>query len=115
MLAGRPIFTMPEAGALATSRKIRVYGINPGDSPSKNYLDALAVQFRTVIDSTGGAYFGLADPAAIPEIVGKITAEQSKVLKGIPQLVSSDIPEVPFYALFLSVCALFVASWRLRR
>ena len=31
LIAGEPIFTLPEAGQLASERNVRVYGINPGD------------------------------------------------------------------------------------
>ncbi|MCU1425217.1 MAG: domain containing CoxE-like protein [Microbacteriaceae bacterium] len=115
LVAGDPIFTLPEAGALARDKGVLVYGINPGDTAAKSYLANLATEFRTVVEQTGGAYFSLDDPETIPAIVDEITAQQAATMEGEPELVLSDRPE-PFVLLaFLSLCGSLVLGWRLRR
>lgn len=113
-LAGTPIFTMPEAGALAVSKGIRVYGINPGDTAGRSYLDELSREFESVVRQTGGGYYALEDTAAIPGIVGAITAEQAKATAGIPVLVRHDEPALPFLLLLLGFAGFLVIAWRLR-
>lgn len=113
-LAGRPIFTIPEAGALAVSKGIRVYGINPGDTEGRAYLDDLSREFESVVQQTGGDYYALDDPSAIPGIVGAIGEEQAKAAGGTPQLVRHDEPAIPFLVLLLGFALFLVLAWRLR-
>lgn len=113
-LAGEPIFSMPEAGALAASKGIRVYGINPGDTEGRTYLDDLSVEFESVVEQTGGSYYPLDDPSAIPGIVAAISAEQAKATGGIPQLVRHDEPGIPFLLLLVGFGGFLLLAWRLR-
>jgi Ca-activated chloride channel family protein len=115
LIAGEPVFSLPEAGALAEDEGVRVYGINPGDTRAKAYLADLATEFRTVVEGTGGAYFPLDDPDAIPSIVERITAEQAAAISGEPELVLLDQPAPWVLLAFLGLSGLFVLAWRLRR
>ena len=115
LVAGEPIFTLEEAGSLARDRGIRVYGINPGDTEAKTYLDDLAVEFKEVVEGTGGGYYALDDPGTIPTIVDQITAQQAQLSKGPIQLVRSDEPAVWVWLAFLGLAGLFFVGWRLRR
>ena len=115
LIAGDPIFTLPEAGDLATERDVRVYGINPGDTTAKEYLDDLAVEFKSVVEGTGGSYYALDDPAGIPSIVDQITAEQAALMKGPIQLVRHDEPALLVTLAFIGVTGLLVFAWRLKR
>jgi len=115
LIAGEPIFTLPQAGQLAQDRAVSVFGINPGDTEAKSYLADLAVEFRTVVEATGGSYFALDDPRAIPSIVDQITAQQAAEMVGEPQIVLTDRPAVPVLIAFLGLLGLVVFAWRLRR
>ena len=115
LIAGEPIFTLPEAGQLAEDRGVSVFGINPGDTAAKSYLADLAVEFQTVVEKTGGAYFALDDPRAIPSIVDAITAQQAAAMEGEPQIVLTDQPAVPVAIAVLGLLGLLVFAWRLRR
>jgi Ca-activated chloride channel family protein len=115
LIAGEPVFSLAEAGALAEDEGVRVYGINPGDTEAKDYLVDLASEFRTVVESTGGAYFPLDDPDAIPSIVERITAEQAAAITGDPQRVLLDQPGPWVLLAFLGTGAVLVLAWRLRR
>lgn len=114
-VAGEPILTLKEAGAYAKAQDVTVYGINPGDVSSKDYLDDLAAEMDEVVTSTGGDYYALADPGAVGGIVQQITAEQTKTLKGAKQLVQVDEPFVFVLAAFGGLAALMLLAWRLRR
>ena len=114
LVVGDPIFTLPEAGDLASSRDVRVYGINPGDQSSREYLDDLAIEFETVVDDTGGAYYALADPAAVPSIVESIGREQAAVIRGAPQLIQADAPALPYALVLLGLAGMMVVAWRVR-
>lgn len=115
MAAGEEIFSLQEAGELAVERNVRVYGMNPGDTLAKDYLVELATDFRKAVEVTGGAYYALDDPAAVPEIIKKITSEQAAKLTAPPQLVHTDEPALATLLGFLAVAGLMLAGWRLRR
>jgi hypothetical protein len=115
LVAGEPIFTLPEAGTLATDRGVRVYGVNPGDSEAKNYLDDLAVEFEDTVLATGGSYFALDDPSAIPSIVSQISSQQAALTEGPVQVVYNDEPGVAVWLALLGLLGLFGLAWRLKR
>ena len=115
LIAGEPIFTLPEAGELASERDVRVYGINPGDTEAKGYLDGLAREFEQVVTSTGGSYFALDDPQGIPSIVDEITAQQAALMHGPVQLVRSDEPGILLGIGALGIAGMLVLAWRLKR
>lgn len=115
LIAGEPIFSLAQAGELASTRGVRVYGINPGDTEAKGYLAPLATEFRTVVEATDGAYFALDDPTAIPSIVETITAEQAAAMTGEPELVLLDRPGPGVLLAFLGLAGFLVLVRRLRR
>jgi len=115
VLAGTSIYTLPQAGELAAQNNIRVYGINPGDTAAREYLNAQSTEFEAVVRATGGAYFALDDPNAIPSIVDRIAAEQAVALPGEPQLILADRPVWPFLALLIGIAGYLVLLWRVRR
>lgn len=115
LVVGAPVFTLREAGELAASHGIRVYGVNPGDQSSREYLDVFADEFEAVVTETGGAYYALADPDAIGSIVESISAEQAAVVQGSPERVLTDQPELPVLLAYLGLAAAMVIAWRVRR
>jgi Ca-activated chloride channel family protein len=115
LAAGASIYSLPEAGQLAIENDITVYGVNPGDTKARDYLSDLAEEFRTVTENTGGTYYSLDDPGAVPGIVQSITAEQASALPGAPELILADAPRLPFVFLLLGVLVVLVLQWRLRR
>ncbi len=115
LLAGDPIFELEDAADLAAERDVRVYGLNPGDTSAKDYLDELAIEFENAVTATGGAYYPLDDPAAVPAIVERISAEQAALLEGPTQLVYDDQPAVPFLVALGGFAGLLLLARRLQR
>ena len=114
-VAGEQIFSLPEAARLASERDVRVYGINPGDSTAREYLDSLAAEFETAALESGGAYFALDDPGVIPSVVDRITSEQASVLPGSPQVQVTEQPQLGIGLAFAGIAGLTLFGWRLRR
>lgn len=115
LVAGNEIFTIAEAADLAVSRGVVVYGINPGDQSSKDYLDELADAYRSAVGKTGGAYYPLDDPGAVESIVSAITAEQAALIPGATQVVRIEQPQLGIALAFLALAGLMFMGWRLKR
>ena len=114
-VAGEPILTLPEAGAFASERDVRVYGINPGDISSKDYIAAFAAEMEEVVLGTDGGYYALADPGAIPSIVEGIEEQQTTRLTGKTILVRTDEPTWPFLVGLAGTALIMYFGWRLKR
>jgi Ca-activated chloride channel family protein len=117
MLMGKPIFSLDQAAALATTDKVRVYAINPNgyasgtDGKAGQAADAL----RAAAAGTGGDYFGLDNADAVHSIVSKVQATEAAKTKGAPLVSVLDQPALPLGAALLSVAGILLALWRLRR
>jgi hypothetical protein len=115
VVAGEPVYTLPQAGELAQSRGVRVYGINPGDTAAKGYLSELADELEAVVRDTGGGYYALEDAGTIPAIVSSITAQQAALTRGPAYLTYEEQPALATLLLGLALLAVLVLAWRLRR
>ncbi|MFP7760759.1 vWA domain-containing protein [Marisediminicola sp. LYQ85] len=115
LVVGEPVFTLADAGELATSRDIRVYGINPGGGDDGRYLEEFAIEFEEVVLATGGSYFAVDDPAAVPTIVDSISAEEAVASRGAPETLLLDRPEIPATIAFLALATLLALAWRVDR
>ena len=110
LINGTPLLTLEEAGALATEREVRVYGVNPADLVTP--LEA--GEFEDVVLGTGGGYFQLEGTGTVDTIVNSVLSEQATHLKGAPELVYYDVPTIPVIVLALSFAALLGLAWKLR-
>jgi Ca-activated chloride channel homolog len=113
-LSGDPIMTLGEAAALAKDRAVRVYALNPGDLDYGAGPDQPGAQLRAAAESTGGAYFALDNPEAVPGVVRGVEETEKSALQGAPRAVASDEPRLPLAAALLFGLVMAVASWRLR-
>ncbi|KUM32872.1 VWA domain-containing protein [Arthrobacter sp. EPSL27] len=124
-LAGSPLVTLAEAGQLAKDRDVRIYALNPGDydtGPDQNGPDQNSPSqsqpgagLRRVAEASGGAYYALDSPAAVPGIVAGIEATQAAAFRGAPRAVVSDRAEIPLAVALIAGLVLAGASWRPRR
>jgi len=113
-LSGDPIFTLEQAGALATERGVRVYALNPGDLDYGTGPGQPGARLRAVAEAGGGAYYPLDSPDAVAGIVRTVQETKAAALQGIPRAVVSDRPDLPLAVALLSGLVLVGASWRLR-
>ncbi len=109
--AGKSLFTLPEAGQLAATSAIQVYGINPSDSPASS----AAREMSTVVESSGGVYYPLRDLAAVPKILGAVTSREASRVPAAPEVVVHDSPGLPVALSSLGLLALLTVRrlrWR---
>ncbi len=109
--AGKSLFTLPEAGQLAATGAIQVYGINPSDSPASS----AAREMSTVVESSGGVYYPLRDLAAVPKILGAVTSREASRVPAAPEVVVHDSPGLPVALSSLGLLALLTVRrlrWR---
>lgn len=114
-VAGKQLVSLPEAGKYAEDYGVVVYGLNPGDANGKNYVAELAAEFRDTVESTGGEYYAMDDPDAVPGIVESIEKQEATTLEGPTQIIRTDEPEPLLWLALVATLALLTVSWRLRR
>ncbi|RAX44393.1 hypothetical protein DQ354_15655 [Arthrobacter sp. AQ5-06] len=113
-LSGDPTFTLEQAAALAKEREVPVYALNPGDFDYGPGPGQPGARLRTAAEASGGAYYRLDSPEAVADIVRSVQETEATAMKGAPQAVVSDRPELPLTLALLSGLVLAGASWRLR-
>ena len=113
-LSGDPLFTLEQAAALAKKRDVPVYALNPGDFDYGPGPGQPGAMLRTAAESSGGAYYRLDSPEAVADIVRSVQETEARAMKGAPQAVVSDRPELPLTLALLSGLVLAGSSWRLR-
>lgn len=114
-LSGAPLVTLAEAGALANDRGIRVYALNPGDYDFGPGGGQPGAGLRSVAENSGGAYFSLDSPDAVPGVVAGIEATEAAAFQGAPRAVVADRAEIPLAVALLAGLVLAGASGRTRR
>lgn len=88
--AGKSLFTLPEAGQLASTDNVQVYGINPTDSPASS----AAREMKQVVGQTGGVYYALNDAGAVSQILDAVTSREASRIPTQPLLVVHDDPQL---------------------
>lgn len=112
-LSGEPVFTLEEAGALAISKNVKVHALNPGDLDYGDQPDQPGVQLRATAERTGGTYFTLDSPEAVPGIVQKVQETEATSYRAAPQAVVADTPAWPLGIALLAGTGMLVLGWRL--
>lgn len=114
-VSGAPIFTLEQAAQLAKPRSIRIHALNPGDLDYGGRKDQPGARLRAVAEGSGGSYFAPDSPEAVPGIVQKVQESEATAMKGAPQLIVSDRPELPLLAALVAGAVLLFAGWRIER
>lgn len=112
-LSGEPVFTLEEAGTLAASKNVVVHALNPGDLDYGDQPDQPGVQLRATAERTGGTYFTVDSPEAVPGIVQKVQETEATSYRAAPQAVVADTPAWPLGTALLAGMGLLVLGWRL--
>jgi len=110
MRAGTPIMSVREAGELAASNDIRVYGIQADHAP-----DFAGDELREVAEATGGASFPMTEAGTVDAVVDGIDAMEAARLTIPADAVTEDDPARWIGLGLAGIGAMAVASWRLRR
>ncbi|MEV4950744.1 vWA domain-containing protein [Paenarthrobacter nitroguajacolicus] len=112
-LSGEPIFTLDEAAALAAGKNVKVYALNPGDMDYGEQLEQPGAQLRAAAERTGGSYFTLDSPTAVPGIVQKVQETEATSYLAAPQAVVADTPAWPLGIALLAGSGMLLLGWRL--
>lgn len=107
---GSPFVALPDAAAYAQEQRITIYGLDANE-----YEDAYSDEYRTSVLGNGGLYYKLTDPAAVAGIVDQITSDQTSVVRGAPQVLVIDQPQLWLTIMLLCFIAYLPLAWRLRR
>ena len=112
-LSGEPIFTLDEAAALAVGKNVKVYALNPGDMDYGEQPGQPGAQLRAAAERTGGSYFTLDSPTAVPGIVQKVQETEATSYLAAPQAVVADTPAWPLGIALLAGSGMLLLGWRL--
>ncbi|WP_416403183.1 vWA domain-containing protein [Arthrobacter sp. LFS091] len=112
-LSGEPIFTLDEAVALAATKNVKVHALNPGDVDYGGRTDQPGAQLRAAAERTGGSYYKLDSPEAVPGIVRDVQATEATSYRAAPQAIVTDTPAWPLGIALLAGAGMLVLGWRL--
>lgn len=111
-LSGDPIFTLAQASALAQGKNIKVHAINPGDLDYGDNADQPGAQLKAAAQATGGGYYTLDSPEAVPGIVQKVQETEATSYRAAPVSITADSPALPLGIAALAGVGLLVVGWR---
>ncbi len=106
---GAQTVTLPEALQYARHNSISVYGLDASE-----HQDAYAEEYRISLENNGGTYFPLTDGTQVDTIVDTITSEQTSLIRGAPQLIVTDRPELWLWLLIGGTAIYLTIVWRSR-
>ncbi|MFW0775047.1 vWA domain-containing protein [Paenarthrobacter nitroguajacolicus] len=112
-LSGEPIFSLDEAAALATGKDIKVYALNPGDMDYGEQPEQPGAQLRAAAERTGGSYFTLDSPDAVPGLVREVQEIEATSYLAAPQVTIADAPAWPLGIALLAGSGMLLLGWRL--
>ncbi|WP_127130016.1 VWA domain-containing protein [Georgenia sp. SYP-B2076] len=112
LVLGTPIYTLPEAGALAAEKGITVHGMY-ASLGGAGAADAKA-EMAQVIQAGGGLFFEADDPAAVDGIIEDIAAHQAVDLDANPEMVVTDRPDRWLGWLVAGLAVLLLVAWKVR-
>lgn len=121
-LAGKPLFTLAEAAALAKKQDVRIYALDPvpgrtfrGGTPSDGLKAATATSNGAYYPLSGSAdSFGGLDQSTVSDVVKQVQSTEAKIIKAPPRILVMDHPEVFLLIALFSAMVLVFALWRLR-
>ncbi|MDI2033112.1 vWA domain-containing protein [Paenarthrobacter nitroguajacolicus] len=114
-VSGAPIFTLPEAGALAGSKNVKVHVLNPSDMDYGDQADQPGAQLKAAAEGTGGTYSSPDSPQAVPGIVRKVQETEATSYLSAPQAVVADAPALPLGVALLAGLGMLVLGRRLEQ
>lgn len=109
-LAGASILTIEEAAQYASSKKVRVFALNPvqgkDEKVSKQLEDAAAL--------TGGQSYALRETTTVGDIITEIQKQEATALKGQAQVIRVDSPDLAIALMLVAILGFLTLLWRVR-
>ncbi len=102
-LAGEPRVTLEEAASLCMANGVVVYGIG-----TENMREEDMQQMRECVEGTGGFFFLEEKDGGMEQIVAEIDQSEQRVIEGDKRVVRTDIIEIPFIMLLISVSMVII-------
>lgn len=121
--AEEKVITTTQAMMMAKQRGVRVYALDPGvyderarksdPNEADNYKGEHMI-LKTGAELTSGVYYRLKSENIIPDVVERISAQETKMYMGDSQRAVTDSPLVPYMLLVIGICCIVFVSWRLK-
>lgn len=104
---GEQIFTLSEAAELSKNKGITVYGLGTTTVDEEE-------DFKNAMNLTGGDLYKSGSSTTVSDIIDKIQQKEKNLAKGQKQTIKTDIPQIPFVILIISVLVLFILSKKVK-
>ena len=104
---GEQIFTLSEAAELSKNKGITVYGFGTETVDEEE-------EFESAMKLTGGDLYKSGSLTTVSDIIDKIQQKEKNLVKGQKQTIKTDIPQIPFVILIISVLVLFILSKKVK-
>lgn len=109
---GAPLYTLPDAAALAASRGVVLHALfAPG---RESFAASTAAEMRIAAESTGGTFAATEDAGAVPGILARVQASQLAAMDADPERVVTDDADGWLVLLYVAGLATVVLAWRVR-
>ncbi|MCC2316126.1 vWA domain-containing protein [Cellulomonas xiejunii] len=109
---GAPVYSLPEAAALATSRGVVLHALYPDED--RQLGAATAAELRIAAQGTGGTFAVAQDPEAVPAILEQVRAGQLTAMQADPERVVTDDDDLWVRLLYAAALAAVLLAWRVR-
>lgn len=114
---GEPIYTLPQAVELVSSRDVALYGLYGGAEELRS--SPQNAEFTEAVEAAaqspaGGGYWYAEDAAAVETILRDVSEAQVGALGATPEVIRTDRPQPWFTMLLVAVPGLVLLRWRSR-
>lgn len=103
-LAGTPMVELLDAARIAKKYNIKVFGIGTQNISKKN-----KDEFKKAVEITGGKFYENSTES-VSSIISDIEKTSKSLLKDNIEIKRTDIPEIPFIILFITILILIITS-----
>lgn len=103
-LAGKPLLTTIQAGAVAKKKGVKVFGISPSIASDKNLAE-----FKQAVGITGGKLY-VHSSGTTDSIVKDIEQTSKTALEASSETKERDVPLIPFLIILLGISAIIILS-----
>lgn len=107
-LSGKPLVTLDKAAKISKSKNIKVFGIGTKVMKNEN-----KVEFQNAVKQTGGKFYEQSN-STINSIVNDIEATSKSLLQNQYETKKTDIPQIPFIILIISIIGIIIVSKKVK-